>query len=107
MCGRYTLSTPGAMLQERFDLDSEPEFVARYNIAPTQEAAVVLANEESGSLRKLDTMNWGLVPHFAKEPTGGARAINARCETVTSRPTFRDSFKTKRNWRWRCWQAWN
>ncbi|MBZ0115045.1 MAG: SOS response-associated peptidase [Thermoanaerobaculia bacterium] len=95
MCGRYTLSTPGALLQERFDLDHEPESMARYNIAPTQEAPVIVATAQPG-LRHLETMRWGLVPAFAKDPTQGARAINARSETVASRPSFRDSFATRR-----------
>jgi putative SOS response-associated peptidase YedK len=95
MCGRYTLSTPGALLQERFDLDQEPELMARYNIAPTQEAPVVLCLARAGR-RHLETMRWGLIPACAEDPTQGARAINARCETLASRPTFRESFAARR-----------
>lgn len=94
MCGRYTLSTPGALLQERFDLDHEPEVMARYNIAPTQEAPVLLGSDQRGL--RLETMRWGLVPAFAKDPTQGARTINARSETVASRASFRDSFTNRR-----------
>ena len=96
MCGRYTLSTPSDFIQEGFDLDDEPDLVARYNIAPTQDAPVVVASATAPGKRSLVSMRWGLIPHFAKQPTGGARAINARCETVAERPTFRQSFQQKR-----------
>lgn len=46
--------------------------------------------------RRLDTLRWGLVPYWAKEATGGARAINARSETAATRPTFREPLRRRR-----------
>lgn len=67
---------------------------ARYNVAPTQDAAVVVAGEDGS--RRLASMRWGLVPYWAKDPEIGNRAINARSETVAEKPAFRDSFKRRR-----------
>jgi putative SOS response-associated peptidase YedK len=86
-------------LAEAFGLDEVPELPPRYNIAPTQGVSVVrLRRPDPGSPpeRRLVTMKWGLVPHFAKDATGGAKAINARAETVDSRPAFRDAFARHR-----------
>lgn len=90
MCGRYTVSNPGEILGH----DQEPEMAARYNVAPTQAAPVVVAGEDGS--RRLASMRWGLVPYWAKDPEIGHRAINARSETVPEKPTFRDSFARRR-----------
>ncbi len=94
MCGRYTLSSPTDLLTDLFELDSAPELVPRYNIAPTQEAPVVRLAEESG--RTLELLRWGLVPFWAKDPAIGNRMINARSETVAEKPAYRSSFKKRR-----------
>ncbi len=83
-------------MQEAFELEAAPDLVARYNVAPTQEAPVVLQSSEAARPRHLAMLRWGLVPEFAREPSGGARAINARSESVASRPTFRESFRQRR-----------
>lgn len=97
MCGRYTLTTPGDLVAEIFELAEPPETVARYNIAPTQEVATVRSADggEAGD-RELALLRWGLVPHWAKDPSIGNRMINARAETVAEKPAFRSSFKRKR-----------
>jgi putative SOS response-associated peptidase YedK len=110
MCGRFTLTTPAAEWAALFELDSIPEFEPRYNIAPTQIVAAVRSryraqhSEESaeaaperGSSREFAGLRWGLVPHWAKEPDlKGRTLINARSETVSERPSFRDSFRFRR-----------
>ena len=93
MCGRYTLSTPGAAVAELLELGQAPQLAPRYNIAPTQESAVVRL---AGGHRSLDHLRWGLVPYWASEPGIGNRMINARSETVTDKPAFRDSFRRRR-----------
>lgn len=95
MCGRYTLTTPGEVIAEIFDLPEAPEVSARYNVAPTQEVAAIRADEETGE-RRFATLRWGLVPHWAKDPSIGNRMINARSESVAEKPAFRSSFKKKR-----------
>ena len=94
MCGRYTVSNPGEILPELLGHGQFPALAARYNVAPTQEAPVVVAGED-GSLR-LVMMRWGLVPYWAQDPEIGQRMINARSETAAEKPAFRDSFKRRR-----------
>jgi len=95
MCGRYTLTTPGELIAEAFDLSSLPELSPRYNIAPTQEVAVIRRHGGTGA-RSLDFLRWGLIPFWAKDPTIGSRLINARSETVADKPSFRNAFKKRR-----------
>lgn len=94
MCGRYTLTAPAEVLTEIFDLAESIELHPRYNIAPTQETAVVGLNHEGK--RSLGLMRWGLIPHWAKDPSIGNRLINARAETVAEKPAFRSSFAKRR-----------
>jgi putative SOS response-associated peptidase YedK len=99
MCGRYTLTTPGEVIAEIFDLPEAPEVSARFNVAPTQEVAAIRADADDGGSeggRRFVTLRWGLVPHWAKDPSIGNRMINARSESVAEKPAFRTSFKKKR-----------
>ena len=94
MCGRYTLATPVNDLAERFEIDEYPSPITpSYNIAPTQEVAAVLVEEEK---RKLQMLRWGLIPAWADDPSIGNRMINARSETVAEKPSFRKAFKDRR-----------
>ena len=95
MCGRYTLSSKGDELGLLFDLQEVPELPLRYNIAPTQEAAVVRV-ERPGEPRRLDLLRWGLIPYWAKEASIGNRMINARSEGVAEKPAYRWSFRKQR-----------
>jgi putative SOS response-associated peptidase YedK len=95
MCGRYTLSSPGDMIAEVFDLVDVPEVLPRYNLAPTQEAAVVRVTAP-GAPRTLARLRWGLIPAWAKDPSIGNRMINARAESVGEKPAYRDSFRRRR-----------
>jgi putative SOS response-associated peptidase YedK len=94
MCGRFTLFTEPGDLARLFAVDeirTEP-LPPRYNIAPSQEAYAVAQRAEGG--RRLGTLRWGFVPHWAKEPKSGP--INARAESVASKPMFRDAFRRRR-----------
>jgi len=95
MCGRYTLSAPADLVEDLFALDESVELLARFNIAPTQEAPVVLRSEDRAG-RSLDQFRWGLVPFWAKDRSLGDRMINARSETVAEKPAYRASFKKRR-----------
>lgn len=96
MCGRFTLTEPDAgALLETFSLTHPPDpMPPRYNIAPTQGVATVVS-EHDGS-RVLRLMRWGLIPGWAKDPSIGARMINARSETLAEKPAFRNAFKRRR-----------
>jgi putative SOS response-associated peptidase YedK len=55
---------------------------------------VLAVREPDG--REATFLKWGLVPRWAKDPAVGNRLINARAETVTEKPSFRDAFKRRR-----------
>ena len=94
MCGRFTLTADPADLQEAFywvDFGNA-NFSPRYNIAPSQGVPVVTNSGEN----KLDFFTWGLVPFWAKDPKIGFRMINARSETLSEKPSFRNAYKHRR-----------
>jgi putative SOS response-associated peptidase YedK len=93
MCGRFVQATPGQVIAQVFGLGEVPELSPRYNIAPTQEAAVVRVE---GDKRVLAFLRWGLVPSWAKDPTIGNRLINARAETLAEKPAFRRALVQRR-----------
>lgn len=72
--------------------EDTPEVEPRFNIAPTQTVPVIVRDDT----RKAVTMRWGLVPFWAKDPKIGNRLINARAETVSTKPAFRASLKKRR-----------
>lgn len=95
MCGRFTLSSPSETIEALFELAEMPDLRPRYNIAPTQPVAAVVFDNAT-SARALRLLHWGLVPSWAKDPGIGARMINARCETVAVKPSFRSAFRRRR-----------
>ncbi len=93
MCGRFTQAQIAELDREVFKLLEVPHLEPRYNVAPTQDVAVV---RELEGARSLSLIRWGLIPHWAKDPTIGNRMINARAETVPEKPAFRDAFRLRR-----------
>jgi putative SOS response-associated peptidase YedK len=94
MCGRFTQERPASELAEIFGAEplvDDPG--GRYNVAPTDEALVVVQREER---RAVTSYRWGLIPNWAGEAKVGSRMINARAETITASPAFRDAFARKR-----------
>ncbi len=96
MCGRYTLAAPSpADVRARFPIGESVEVDRRYNIAPGDEVLAVTCDREGAPRGEL--LRWGLVPSWAESPDTGLKMINARLETVASRPAFRRAFE-----RYRC-----
>ena len=93
MCGRY-VSKIDADLERHFNLTKVPFDFSSYNVAPGTNVPVVRQAENEG--RELVLMRWGLIPHWAKEERIGYKMINARGETVASKPAFRQPFKRHR-----------
>ncbi|MBD3882971.1 SOS response-associated peptidase [Phormidium tenue FACHB-886] len=93
MCGRFTLTQSAEAIAEHFELEESPFLAPRYNIAPTQPVAVVRAAQND---RQFTHLHWGLIPSWSKDPTMGARLINARAETVAEKPSFRSALKYRR-----------
>jgi len=120
MCGRYASARKRIELLEEFRIErdrvSEP-LEPDYNVAPTKRVYAVVTREaraaegaggqdrdipeaapalEAGVARELRVVRWGLVPFWAKDPKIGSRMINARAETVDSKPAYRHAFKRRR-----------
>jgi putative SOS response-associated peptidase YedK len=94
MCGRYELHSSPAALALAFGLPHPPEIQPRYNIAPTQQVPVVRLAADGA--RELSQLRWGLVPFWAKDLTIGNRMINARGETIATKPGFREAYRKSR-----------
>jgi putative SOS response-associated peptidase YedK len=95
MCGRYTLATPDpSALRARFPLGEHLELRRRFNVAPGDDV-VAITTSRAGEPRG-ELLRWGLVPHWAGDPQGGYKMINARAETITERPAYRDAFARRR-----------
>ncbi len=96
MCGRYSLTSPPEAIRRLFALEGPaPNFGPRYNIAPTQEAPVVGLGKD-GERRGLAMLRWGLVPFWSEGPDSRYTMINARAESVRSKPAFRAAFRERR-----------
>jgi putative SOS response-associated peptidase YedK len=120
MCGRYASARKRIELLEEFRIERDrvPEpLEPDYNVAPTKRVYAVVTREaraseaaggqdrdipeaapaaEAGVARELRVVRWGLVPFWAKDPKIGSRMINARAETVDSKPAYRHAFKRRR-----------
>jgi putative SOS response-associated peptidase YedK len=89
MCGRFTATFEFSDIRVRWNLDRDlPSFVPRFNIAPeTSPNILVIVRHNGGNECRL--MHWGLIPHWAADPSIGNRTINARAETLTELPSFK------------------
>ncbi|MDQ3990358.1 MAG: SOS response-associated peptidase, partial [Actinomycetota bacterium] len=109
MCGRYASTRDPATLATEFDaVDAAGDEAASYrdfNIAPTKPVLAVVTRhprDEEGTPdperteRSIRVMRWGLVPHWAKDPSVGSRLINARAESAAEKPAFRTSVAHRR-----------
>jgi putative SOS response-associated peptidase YedK len=98
VCGRFTQSDPERIVHEFSVVGVPPRLTvgrARYNVAPTEPVSVIRAvGPKKG--RQLDTLRWGLIPSWAKDPSVGNRMINARVETLADKPAFRDALRLRR-----------
>jgi putative SOS response-associated peptidase YedK len=94
MCGRYELHSQPAAIALAFDLALPPALAPRYNIAPMQPVPIV--RRSAGGANELVEVKWGFVPRWARDPSIGARLVNARSETVAQRGIFRNAFRRHR-----------
>jgi putative SOS response-associated peptidase YedK len=93
VCGRFAQKSSEKKIKKQFKVEEVPPLVERYNVAPTQ---AVLAVREASDRREALFLKWGLVPRWAKDPAVGSWLINARAETVTEKPSFREAFVSRR-----------
>jgi putative SOS response-associated peptidase YedK len=88
MCGRFSLGASATALAQQFGLVGIPKWTPRYNIAPTQEVLAVVKMPDAPK-RQARLFRWGLIPIWAEGPAIGSRRINARAETVATKPALR------------------
>ena len=99
MCGRYANARLDGDLLREFEVASivDPAPDPSWNVAPTDPGRVVLERLVDGSPdRQLRTLRWGLVPSWAKDTKIAASLINARSETVTQKPAFKNAAGKRR-----------
>lgn len=96
MCGRITQKSPVLMLGLHIVRpDRTADHAPRFNGAPRREHWVLRRNPKTAEYA-LDPLLWGLIPHWCEDPNGGRRPINAKVETISSLPTFREAYMKRR-----------
>jgi len=93
MCGRYVITSTPEAIRALFGYSERPNFPPRYNVAPTQPIPVVLTKDGK---RSFALMRWGLLPSWVKEPKTFPLLINARGESVLTKPAFRNAMRRRR-----------
>ena len=94
MCGRYAMTLPPEAARRLFGYGETPNFPPRYNIAPTQPIAVVIADLDGS--RHFRLVRWGLIPGWSKDATTQSLLFNARSETAADKPSFRAAMRHRR-----------
>ena len=90
MCGRFSVATDQRALEDRFSFTGGSiKFAPSFNVAPTDSVLTITA-------KRPENMRWGLIPHWAKDPSIGSRMINAKAESVAEKPSFRAAFRKRR-----------
>ncbi len=87
------MTSEPAIMMETFDLDECPVIQPTWNAAPTQALPVV---RMVGQHKRVDSLRWGLVPPWSRDPKIGSRMINARSETAADKPSFRSALRQRR-----------
>ena len=106
MCGRMVMSSTPSDFVDYFNsvetvrnikIDSvfKESFIPRFNISPGSKVFAI-SQTQSNKVLNLDTYKWGLVPHWAKDDSFSNKCFNARAETISEKPTFKDAFKRSR-----------
>jgi len=86
MCGRYLITMAPEAMRRLFRYREQPNFPARYNVAPTQPIPIVRLHEGE---RQFALLRWGLIPAWVKDPRAFSLLINARADSVNDKPAFR------------------
>ena len=103
MCGRYVNVASTADLAEEFDVEETlgEDLPPSWNVAPTDPVRIVVKrhpthDRAAPAIRQLRTVDWGLLPSWSKSRAGGAKMINARSETVTTKMAFKAAAARRR-----------
>lgn len=94
VCGRFVSAAPPGELAKYFHAEAPEHLLSpSWNVAPTNDVYAVL---ETGGVRRIDALHWGLVPRWAKDPSIGNRMINARAETLAEKNAYKYAFRKHR-----------
>jgi putative SOS response-associated peptidase YedK len=93
MCGRYLITTAPEAMRRLFRYPEQPNFPARYNVAPTQPIPIVRLTEGE---RHFALVRWGLIPAWVKDPRAFSLILQARSDSVIDKPSFRNAMKRRR-----------
>lgn len=93
MCGRYLITSAPDAIRNLFRYPEQPNFPARYNIAPTQPVPIVRMTDGG---RQFALVRWGLIPSWVKDPKTFTLLINARGESANEKPAFKNAMKRRR-----------
>jgi putative SOS response-associated peptidase YedK len=93
MCGRYLIISSPEAIRRLFRYPEQPNFPARYNIAPTQPVPIVRIADGQ---RQFALVRWGFIPAWVKDPRTFTLLINARGDSVNDKPAFRNAMKRRR-----------
>jgi putative SOS response-associated peptidase YedK len=95
MCGRFTITHPSEALAALFGAvpANDLPMVPNYNVCPTNAVAAVTSAD---GRRRLRPMRWGFLPTRYKTPSDGPLIINARADTVATKPAFREAIRSRR-----------
>ena len=91
MCGRYSITSNPRDIEAHFNLVRSGEYLKSYNVSPSHTVPVVRLEYNE---KVLANLHWGLIPHWAKDSK--IKPINAKAETIESKPFFRSAFKKSR-----------
>ena len=95
MCGRFAITLPDDAMARAFaatpanDLPPGP----RFNVCPTTPVACVTSRDGT---RQIGPMRWGFLPRWYKAETGEPLLINARAETLATKPAFAEAARLRR-----------
>jgi putative SOS response-associated peptidase YedK len=100
MCGRYARFAAVEMICRHFGVEIPPaappdNLLPSWNVAPQTMQPVIRLDRDTGR-REIVLMLWGLVPSFAKSPVFNFSTVNAKAETLLTKPTFREPFRKRR-----------
>ncbi len=95
MCGRIVRTSPAEALAAELGASppADTDLRPRWNLCPGEDLLIVVQKDQE---RRMGTVRWGFLPWFARDANAGPRSINARSESVATRPAFRDAFRRHR-----------
>ncbi|MDP7066869.1 MAG: SOS response-associated peptidase [Acidimicrobiales bacterium] len=96
MCGRFVSTVSSPELEALFFAQHPEKHVdPNYNVAPSGEVYGVIATATS-AVRKVEVLRWGLQPSWNQRDATSPKFINARIETVDTKPAFAEAFAHRR-----------